>query len=339
MERFMWTILCSVFVLFFSSIFFYILRFVTGKKLLAAVSYKSIKEIFDSLSNNSLPDTNMFFEIYKDFLILSMGIYFFSVLIGFLGKRVALSNLCLNYIPFFKYKNYWYYFLRGKTESARNVQGKQYWYTVADVLIQQDDKTKMYTGRVTDYYISSDCNQLETIFLENTNRYKFNQNGDYDLVQIPGDIFYIPYNKILNINLTYVRKEKDVPLFKKLLWWINEGIYSLIFLFLLSSIWVEDLLSLNTPLLFKVFFYLNAWIVITLIRSIFRKIIFPDIYGSGSVQSYFIAIIFFILHFFWILQLFNFWLSLLISLLWLIGMASVLKIENRKNSQEPPKQP
>lgn len=170
MERFMWTIFSSILVLLISSLFFYFIRIIYNKELLSAISYDTIKEVFDLLTDNDLPTSTQFFAIYKDFLILLFGIYFASILIGWASKKIAISRFVSSYVPVFRYKNYWYYFVRGKVKSASKGKNKEYWYTETDILIQQDGSTKMYSGKISDYYIDPNNNQLESIFLEDTNK-------------------------------------------------------------------------------------------------------------------------------------------------------------------------
>ena len=151
MERFIWTIFSSIIVLFFSSLFFYFIRIVYDKQLLTAISYETIKEIFSILSRNDMPDTQQFFAIYKDFLILVLGIYFSSIIFGSLAKRISVNRFVCGIFPVLRYRNYWHYFVRGRIKAAPREKGQEYWYTEADVLVYNENETKMYSGKISDY--------------------------------------------------------------------------------------------------------------------------------------------------------------------------------------------
>ncbi|WP_282051385.1 hypothetical protein [Maribacter aquivivus] len=330
MERFMWTIFSSILVLLISSLFFYFIRIIYNKELLSAISYDTIKEVFDLLTNNDLPTSTQFFAIYKDFLILLFGIYFASILIGWASKKIAISRFVSSYVPVFRYKNYWYYFVRGKVKSASKGKNKEYWYTETDILIQQDGSTKMYSGKISDYYIDPNNNQLESIFLEDTKRYKYKEDGQYELVSIPGDVFCIPYNRILNINLTYVNKEKVIRIRSKVFWYINEMFYAIASLILLSTLWVEDIPDFNfSSFRYKLFFTLNSWLILGMIRNIFRKYIFPEVYKKETVRPLFLSIVFSIIQYIWIFDFYGFWLTFLISILIFIFLANIF-IQTKK---------
>ncbi|MEP3569474.1 MAG: hypothetical protein ABJN28_05105, partial [Flavobacteriaceae bacterium] len=180
MERFIWTIFGSIIVLLASSFFFTLLRIISKKKLLSAISYDTVKEIFDLLSDNKMPETSHFFLVYKDFLILIFGIYLAAILLGILMRKLALNSQVCSVFPVLKYKNYWYYFVRGRVKSAPKESGKVYWYTEADILVEHEGKAKMYSGKISDYFINPENNQLESVFLEDTNRYKFDKQGNFE---------------------------------------------------------------------------------------------------------------------------------------------------------------
>lgn len=310
MERFIWTILSSIVVLLISSLFFYLIRLVYDDNLLSAISYKTIKEIFELLSENILPDSSRFFAIYKDFLILIIGIYTAAIIIGSVAKRMSLDNKFSSIFPVFRFNNYWYYFVRGRVKSAPKEKGKKYWYTLADVLVQYDDKSKMYSGKISDYYISPTTNQLENIFLEDAERYKFNKEGGYDLVPIPGHTFCIPFTRVLNLNLTYVNKESNGSNKRSLIHFFIDLMYYLVLVVLVSFLFLKDIPYIKfNSFIYKLSFCLNSWVFTFWIKKVLQKWVFLAVSESEEdwLSSYIIGFAITCIQYLWILNCFPFW--------------------------------
>jgi hypothetical protein len=72
------------------------------------------------------------------------------------------------------------------------------------LVAEKGEETTLYSGLFANYDVSfSDINKLEKIYLAKATRWK--KTGDsYTSRNIPGDIFAIMADKILNINCTYV---------------------------------------------------------------------------------------------------------------------------------------
>ncbi|MBO0343166.1 hypothetical protein [Flagellimonas profundi] len=338
MERFIWTIFSSIMVLLASSFFFYLLRVISGKKLLSAISYSTIKEIFDLLSNNEIPKSSKFFLVYKDFLILILGVYIAAILIGIVFRKAALSNFLRSLFPVLKYKNYWYYFIRGKVKLAPKESGMVYWYTDADILVDQNGKAKMYSGKITDYFINSETNELESIFLEDTNRYKFDDNGNYQLVPIPGHTLCIPFNRMLNMNLTYVNREKNQSWKRNVVWWLIEiSYYGLVFI-LVSLFFLEDFpfIKLNS-ILDKIGFSINTWVLLSIFKAIFQNIVFPIESSKRKVTltANIIGVIVSSIQYLWIFDIYGFFSVLgLTAIVFFILVFKFVNVEKKEENSK-----
>ncbi|WP_306012444.1 MULTISPECIES: hypothetical protein [unclassified Allomuricauda] len=334
MERFIWTIFGSIMVLLTSSFFFFLLRTISGKKLLSAISYSAVKEIFDLLSNNEIPEASKFFLVYKDFLILILGIYIAAIILGIVLRKAALTSFFKSLFPVLKYKNYWYYFLRGKVKLAPKESGMVYWYTDADILVDQNGKAKMYSGKISDYFINSETNELESIFLEDTNRYKFNDDGDYELVPIPGHTFYIPFNRMLNMNLTYVNREKNQSWIRNAVWWFIEiSYYGLIFI-LVSIFFLEDLplIKLNS-ILDKIGFYINTWVLLAILKAIFQNLVSPIELSksNATLTTNIIGVVVSLIQYLWVFDFYGFFpvlgFTVIVFFILVVKFVKVEKVE------------
>ncbi|PQJ80760.1 hypothetical protein [Polaribacter porphyrae] len=166
------------------------------------------------------------------FLIHIFNTYVLSILLGVItSKLIRYFKLDIKN-KIFRFKNQWYYIFSGeilqmkKFKSTINFTGNLYGEknsitstTYADILIETSSGIReLYTGFVIDYDLNNqDISILERIYLKNTIRYKKtinNKKGKNKTktkkVEIPGEIFILSGKDIININLTYLPKTKDL---------------------------------------------------------------------------------------------------------------------------------
>ncbi|PZP39274.1 MAG: hypothetical protein DI598_20090, partial [Pseudopedobacter saltans] len=174
-ERFIWTILTSIGILIVTFSIFLILKNILNLDLLTSISYKTIWNTFNDLSNNKLPNPNEKLplkdrDVYKHFFFLMVSIYILSAILGMISYWITRTTFVKS-IGILKYLNYWQDLVKG-TFISNNDDTLTYAYTTADVLTEQNDTTKLYSGRVINYYLDIQTNQLQTIVLSDTKRYK-----------------------------------------------------------------------------------------------------------------------------------------------------------------------
>jgi len=361
LERLMWTILSSISSLFLCGLFFIGIRYFAN--LLPAISYTTVKNVFDLLGANELPEADDLKPVYSDFLNLIIGIYVLSCIFGILAHKLTIFIGANSSFTFFKFKNYWYYFFRGKVKNATIDRKRKFWYTDADVLVDQEGKAKMYSGQISDYYLDTTQNQLESIFLENVRRYKFltkdnnietnldegfeqEKNPDglnsksrgYELIPIPGDVFCIPYSRVLNMNLTYVTQKKGISRLTKFMWGIINIIYYTIIVIPFTFFWIEEIPYLDFPTPFyKMWFFLNIIFTSTLLYAILKTWLVEDKeVKAKDIIFKIIAMFCFASQFLWILGYLHFWLVFATSVFVLLLAAAGLdeKKENIKASSK-----
>ena len=357
LERLMWIIFSSIISLFLCGLFFVGIR--QYADLLPAISYSTVKKVFVLLAANELPEAKDLKPVYSDFLYLIIGIYFLSCIFGFFAHKLVVYIGTYSSLSFFKFKNYWYYFFRGRVKNASKGRKRKFWYTDADILVDQGGKPKMFSGQISDYYIDSDHNQLESIFLENARKYKFFdkekiedsnnkdsldsdgeaviklKGGNFELVPIPGDLFCIPYNRVLNMNLTYVTQEKGVSKLKKIIWGLINLIYYISIIIPFTFFWIEDIPYINFPHpIYKLWFFINTIFTSTIISANLRTWIIKDKEVSAkSVLFELIAICCFASQFLWILGILKFWLVFATSI-FIVSLAAAGLEEDKKDNSE-----
>ncbi len=226
-----------------------------------SISFNSIKKpvsnVFGSLSKNEIPEVSA--ENLGYSLAYLLASIFISALLGTIfHKVVRLLKLDIRH-QVFRFSNQWNYYFRGDilhtTEFKQGRKGELL-STLVDVVIDNSDgKTKMFSGFLTQYAISSRTGELETIYLTDAKRYSEPIKG---FKEITGDCLVIPYNKIVNLNLRYNFKSVDTDKRSRIARKVTLTIgYIGIFFFLLCPWFLENGVIIT---LFGVFTGLLAWI-------------------------------------------------------------------------------
>lgn len=178
--------------------------------------------------------------------------------------------------PILRFNNHWHYYFSGeiiKTKDFENIkkEGKII-YTLADVLVKTGESTStLYTGILNQHTINKDNGRLENIYLTNVSRFKSGYGVDYQPFskEIPGDIFIVPHDRIINLNLKYIVQKK--PPFKY---------YPILNFFLIIGyflIWADvwewfSMLPISIKGGLKLFLHSFWWILLSLIfLFIFRR--------------------------------------------------------------------
>lgn len=224
---------------------------------------------FDGLSEN----------IYKIYLPFIGGMYFFSAMIGFFFSKFVLFFGWDTRWKFFRYSNNWHYLFSGKilkfkkytsSNIDHNLKVK---YTYLDILVsEKGEETTLYSGLFADYDINpQDISKLEKVHLLKATRYK--KDGNVTLIKnIPGNLFTIMGDRILNINCTYIcfdeeesrnksfisQKNIFIPiLIVSTLFFLTILISFLFSLNLFNSVWYQTILSKSILTKIILLFFLN----------------------------------------------------------------------------------
>lgn len=143
-------------------------------------------------------------------------LYLISIIFGFIsGRFIRISRIDTKF-KLLRFKNYWFYLFNGQHTGFKKMKhlkekNKKHLFTKADILIDSNSKTLLYSGIVVDYELdSNDSTILSKVMLENAERYSLRE-GQRVPVQIPGQILVVDCSTIKNINLTYISEEsKDI---------------------------------------------------------------------------------------------------------------------------------
>lgn len=167
-----------------------------------------LNRVYDQIINNRLPDLQYHHLVY--ILGYASALIFVASILGtFLHKVVRLLKIDVHF-ELFRFANQWHYYFKGDILSTRDFsslpKGKVL-STFVDALVDDgSERNKMVTGFLTQYTISAQTGELETIHLTRASRYS---NSQANFKEIPGHVLSIPYSRIIDLNLRYNIVEID----------------------------------------------------------------------------------------------------------------------------------
>jgi len=197
------------------------------------------------------PDATLYAGIQQSFLPFSLYcfvMYFVAFVAGWLSRRFVHATKLHQTSDLFRFNNDWYALLSGEIIEQKkhknpemDLQVKDIYYVLANILVDTKNESYMYTGILTDFILSKD-EGLDRIYLTGTRCRKFNgdtkmpakeeefpkieevsnqiekvsdpPSENHSLIRSIDNYFMIPYREIKNMNITYfikTGKEEIVP--------------------------------------------------------------------------------------------------------------------------------
>lgn len=180
-----------------------------------------INSFYLKIQNSEIP-----YYLFSIKFLKSIAIYFL-LLIGFASLIAQLCWIIVRQFKFdirfkpLRFSNHWHYYFSGEVIKTRDFQplnkknkNKKVVLTEADVLVDiGNGENTLYKGFISQYTICRDSGDLKTLYLTQSRRFK-KTDTKVELKDIPGDIMVIPFDKVINLNLTYVYFDKDNKIWK-----------------------------------------------------------------------------------------------------------------------------
>jgi hypothetical protein len=295
-----------------------IVTFLTYDSLFIKIDLGVIIDIFKDINNPSFRLTNSN-QLPINELINSKAapfisyLYLTSTILGSLsGRLIRIARLDIKFKQL-RFKNYWFYILNGQHLDQKKFkylkeENKKHLFTKADILIDLNSKTHLYSGIVVDYELDdNDCNSLSKIMLQQAKRYNLKE-GKRTAVDIPGTLFVIDCSTMRNINLTYIFQDTKSILKSKIP--NNVEVFFGFLILLLIPIFIFQAESIDWPI-YKAYFDLQwylkilSYFTIIQILSLFNPFVKRnDEYFKISKKAFLGKIIWIVLMLivFWILK-------------------------------------
>lgn len=183
-------------------------------------TYESVREpvtkLYDSLTKSEFKNIS---SEYLGFALLYIGTNIgLAIAIGSVTHALVRTMKWDVKYRILRFNNHWNYYFKGDilhSKKFKTLNRGKILETQIDVImdIEHEGKKKMVSGFLSDYTLSK-TGDLEYMYLTNASRYS---TSSKEFKPIIGDCFIVPYNKVIDLNVTYIFKNKDVTKLKELL--------------------------------------------------------------------------------------------------------------------------
>ena len=168
------------------------------------------------------------FQIIKlnllPFFIYIFTLMAFSVFLGIAVRRIVRFYHFDHRLKFLRLGNEWFYLFSGEIlDPTATVDPSAVLLIQVDVVLNSSEGDIIYSGILEDFYLSKE-NGLDRIYLRNVYRRNLkddlaqdkenvgylNRHLDVRYYQMPGDIFIVSYEKVINMNVSYLMLDEVV---------------------------------------------------------------------------------------------------------------------------------
>jgi hypothetical protein len=164
---------------------------------------KEVKEAFSTLSYNA-----------KEIVIYLLSVSVIAWGVG-IGLRVIIRGLRWDRkCPWMRFRNEWHYLFTGEILDfpGQPASPEAVDFVYVDALVDCDEGSVLYSGILAEHFLGKDGG-LNKIYLSDTKRRYLKEDAKSSVTdkyyEMPGDLFVIPYDKIINLHVTYYWIEKS----------------------------------------------------------------------------------------------------------------------------------
>lgn len=266
-------------------IYFFYDKYVTSVDIDTIIyTLKNVSNPDYNPTNTNLPVAKSLKDTLKENVLPFIGfLYLSSILIGLLSGRFVRITRIDTKFKLLRFKNKWFYLFNGEHTRFKKMrhlkeENRKHLFTEADILIDSNNKTLLYSGVIVDYeLVDGDCQTLNNIMLQHAERYSL-INDKKVAVKIPGNLLVVDCSKMKNINLTFVY-EKTTKFLESRVPALVDNLFSLIivliipfFIFQTDKIsWCLYLDYFNAPWYKKIVVYLLVSQIITFLNPFVKN--------------------------------------------------------------------
>lgn len=193
-------------------------------------------------------------EIYIKYIPYILSLYTFSAFFGyFISSLILLFGFDVKF-KIFRFENHWYYLFSGKIfkfkkfKLNKNIKKLTVENIFLDVLVKNENgEALLYSGFLADYDLKvNDATKLERLHLLEASRLDPDFKSDNTPKKIPGNLFTLFGDDILNINYTYIFydlnevKKREFDIKSKIL-----VVFELVLLLMIVAIFISLVLKIN----------------------------------------------------------------------------------------------
>jgi hypothetical protein len=178
----------------------------------------SLAAIYALITGSSENDFALIESSVLPFLIYTFLIILIAALAGIILRYlVRILKLDLR-LQFLRFRNEWHYLLSGEDDTIGSKS--KILLVQVDALVNSSEGNVIYSGILDNYFLTKD-NSLDRLYLTNVYRRRLKDDLDADkpnpgflsrdtderYYSMPGYLFVIPYDKVINLNITYYMDE------------------------------------------------------------------------------------------------------------------------------------
>jgi len=195
--------------LFCAVLFIFLLEFYSFKELVD--SYALMSKLSD------LSEVDWSSDLINTLLAYSLLLYFNASFLGFLLSRTVRILKLDTQWKILRFKNEWYYlfhrdilkFKKFKAHISDEKRNQKFLMPYVDVLIEKsENSTALYSGLLVDYDLNpKEIHKLDKLYLTEAVRYKLKDGQQAEKKAIPGDLFVLNANRLININVSWIYRQ------------------------------------------------------------------------------------------------------------------------------------
>lgn len=231
----------------------------------------SITEFYNQLAKNVLPKTLFDLDTLWEVLVYISLMLLISFVLAEICWGVVRVLRIDRWFTVLRFRNHWNYYFNGEIKGFRAYKGLlkgRLLEVRADILVRiENEEPRLYSGVVKSYTINNN-HELEYVYMTKASIFKKNNSTNQrELKQIPGDIFILNAQDIINLNLNYITTDNIHKYdFKAMFNVLVLGAF--IWLLITDySYFVSN--TLFKTILIKLFFVLYTTFLVTLLRTFF----------------------------------------------------------------------
>ncbi|MGB0429369.1 MAG: hypothetical protein ACPGLV_02765 [Bacteroidia bacterium] len=189
------------------------LAFLTYEYFIESIDIGAVIDTYKELASDqttftSKPGVPIKESILSQLMPFTGLVYLNAFLFGNISGRLVNKLGLDGYFRVLKFKNQWYYLLNGhhgKLQKFKRLKTKnKFLFAKADVLVDTEDGTKLYSGKLVDYELSEkEPSNISRVYLQEAKRYKKTEKAS-EAKEIPGHLLIVDCKNLVNLNLTFI---------------------------------------------------------------------------------------------------------------------------------------
>jgi hypothetical protein len=177
------------------------------------INFNTLSEFYNNVINFKFTELNLYYDLFISIIVYLALVIILSAITAQIFWYIVRGLKLDRKYKILRFDNFWNYYFKGEIKDFKEFNGLNKGKVIlvkADILLNNESTDPiLYSGILSQYTIKNKSNELENIYLTETQVWKKNKKNKHIKKDIPGDCMIIPNKNILNINLNYVWEKKS----------------------------------------------------------------------------------------------------------------------------------